>query len=138
MQEEWQRKTPSERHLKKETNNTVVNHQRQVLFLKTLWEKQCINAKISCWTLSSTAFSAPAQKDDRACPKFTHTYKVNVLRQNSFFLSGGNLLYVSAFECPRGTSPDVCYYKPNKFTWYSSGNFSKRMENYSDRRNTSM
>lgn len=53
------------------------------------------------------------KKITRACPKFIHTYKANVLRQSSFlFLSGGNLLYVSAFECSRGTSHDIHYYQP--------------------------
>lgn len=53
------------------------------------------------------------KKMTRACPKFIHTYKVNVLRQNSFlFLSGGNLLCVSALECSGGTSHDIHYYHP--------------------------
>ena len=53
------------------------------------------------------------EKMTRACPKFIPTYKVNVLRQNSFlFLSGGNLLCVSAFERSRGTSHDIHYYQP--------------------------
>lgn len=49
----------------------------------------------------------------RACLKFTRTYKVNMLRQNSFILlDGGTLLCVSAFECSRGTSDDISYYQP--------------------------
>lgn len=53
------------------------------------------------------------QKMTRACLKFMHTYKVNVLRQNSFiFLSGGNLLCVSSFEISMGTSCDICCYQP--------------------------
>lgn len=41
--------------------------------LKIPWEKWCAHAKISRWISSSTAFSAPAQKMTRACPKFTVT-----------------------------------------------------------------
>ena len=53
------------------------------------------------------------KKMTRVCPKFIHTYKVNVLRQYSFlFLSGGNLLCAPTFECSRGTSHDIHYYQP--------------------------
>lgn len=98
--------------MKKESNNPIVNHQRQVQsFENSMGEVMCTCKNFSLnFKLSSILCSC--SKNDKGMPQI-HSYRVNVLRQNTFFfLSRGNLLCVSDFECSRDTSHDIHYYQP--------------------------